>query len=129
MKSLIVSLNRVGDNGGSTLMKTMVERAHANDDDEKEKESFEFVVPLNREIRQLWEKLPVKNLFIWVNFDLYKLNLTEEFVLRAEIMKTKNKYMTATLLRSSHWLDCEKTNIEMMTMTKTKDQTGQFSEI
>jgi hypothetical protein len=32
---------------------------------------------------------------IWVNFELYKLNLNVEFVIIAEIMKTKNKYMTA----------------------------------
>ena len=65
MFKFIVSPNRVGDNGGSTPMKTRIGLAHANDDDEKEKESFKFVVvPSNREIRQVLEELPVKNLFI-----------------------------------------------------------------
>ena len=79
----------MGDNEGSV---PTIGQARANDD---EKESFKFIVPPNREISEGWEKLPVKNLFIWLNLDVFKLNLTVQFVLRAEMMKTKNKYMTA----------------------------------
>ena len=35
-----------------------------------------------------------KKLFISVNFDVFMLNLTVQFVLGAEIMKIENKYMT-----------------------------------
>jgi len=82
----------MGDNGGSEPTKTAIGRARANGD---EKESFKFIVPPNRETSEGWEKLPVKNIFIWLNLDVFKLNLIVQFVLRAEMMKTKNKYMTA----------------------------------
>ena len=43
-------------------------------------------------------RLPVKNLFILfilLCFVVFKLNLSVEFVFKAEIMKTKNEHMTA----------------------------------
>ena len=40
----------MGDNGVSV---PTIERARANDDDEKEEESFKFVVSPNREIREV----------------------------------------------------------------------------
>ena len=88
----IVLPNRVGDNGGSV---PMIGWARANDDNEKGKELFKFVVSPNRKLKRVWERLPVKILFISVNFDVFMLNFTVQFELIAEIMKIESKYMTA----------------------------------
>ena len=54
----------------------MIGWARANDDDEKGNESFKFVVSPNRELKRVWERSPVKNLLISVNFDVFMLNFT-----------------------------------------------------
>ena len=88
----IVSPNPVGDNGGSV---PTIGWAHANDDDETERELFKFVVSPNRELWRVSGRLPVKNLFISVNFDVFMLNFTVQFEFIAEIMKIESKYVTA----------------------------------
>ena len=64
----------MSDSGGSQSTKTMIGRVRSIDDNEKEKNSFKFVVPLDHEISEVCERLPVKNLFICVNFDVFMLN-------------------------------------------------------
>ena len=57
-----------------------------------------FVVSPNRELKKVWERLPVKNLFISVNFNVFMLNFYVQFELIAEIMKIESKYMTRTVM-------------------------------
>ena len=82
----------MSDNSGSGPTETTIGRERANDKYESAKEVFKFIVSPNREV---WVILPVKNPFNWKYLEVFKLNLSLEFVNKAEIMKTESKNTTA----------------------------------
>ena len=70
----------------------MIGQERAIDKRECKKEAFKFIVSPNRWV---WVMLPVKNPLIRRYSEVLLLNLSVEFVIKAEIIKTKNKHMTA----------------------------------
>ena len=70
----------------------MFGRKRAIDERESEKEAFKFIVSPNRGV---WVMLPVKKQLISRYFEVLLLNLSVEFVIKAEKIKIENKHMTA----------------------------------
>ena len=77
---------------GSGPTEATIGRERANDKRESAKEVFKFIVSPNRGV---WVILPVKNPLKWKYLEVFKLNLSLEFVNKAEIVRTENKNTTA----------------------------------
>ena len=82
----------MSDNCGSRPTEATIGRERANDKRESAKEVFKFIVSPNRGV---WVILPVKNPLNWKYLEVFKLNLSLEFVNKAEIVRTENKNTTA----------------------------------